>query len=54
MVWSYFISLILMSVSHVGHEKGYRPACGCAVRGSALAGRAVSAVHAGGGTADDP
>ncbi|XP_019813099.2 fatty-acid amide hydrolase 1 isoform X1 [Bos indicus] len=27
---------------------------GCAVRGSALAGRAVSAVHAGGGAADEP
>ena len=27
---------------------------GCAVRGSALAGRAMSAVHAGGGAADEP
>ncbi|XP_036704066.1 fatty-acid amide hydrolase 1 isoform X3 [Balaenoptera musculus] len=37
-----------------GREEERGPACGCAVRGSALAGRAVSAVHAGGGATDDP
>lgn len=47
-------SPVLMSVSPVGHEEECRPACGRAVCGSALAGRDVSAVHAGGGTADDP
>lgn len=53
-LWSHFISPILVSVSPAGHEEQCRPTCGCAVRGSALAGRAVPAVHAGGGTADDP
>ncbi|XP_011987069.1 fatty-acid amide hydrolase 1 isoform X1 [Ovis aries] len=37
-----------------GCEEERGAACGCAVRGSALAGRAVSAVHAGGGAADEP
>ncbi|XP_055259093.1 fatty-acid amide hydrolase 1 isoform X3 [Moschus berezovskii] len=37
-----------------GCEEERGAARGCAVRGSALAGRAVSAVHAGGGAADEP
>ncbi|XP_069445689.1 fatty-acid amide hydrolase 1 isoform X3 [Ovis canadensis] len=37
-----------------GCEEERGAACGCAVRGSALAGRAVSAVHAGGGATDEP
>ncbi|XP_040087198.1 fatty-acid amide hydrolase 1 isoform X1 [Oryx dammah] len=37
-----------------GCEEERGAARGCAVRGSALAGRAVSAVHAGGGATDEP
>ena len=45
---------VLMPVSPAGCEEERGAACGCAVRGSALAGRAVSAVHAGGGATDEP
>lgn len=45
---------IVIPVSPAGHEEERGAACGRAVCGSALAGRVVSAVYAGGGTTDDP
>lgn len=45
---------ILIPVSPAGHEEERGAACGRAVCSSALAGRVVSAVYAGGGATDDP
>lgn len=43
-----------MPVSPAGHEEERGAARGRAVCGSAVAGRVVSAVHAGGGATDEP